>query len=257
LGQAMTVVRHDWVSANKFSPERSGREIYAPPDRRMTEQLSNADHVTPLRPQTNGAPALQRPSAKRLHWHSHRLMHLHRCRHVPLRTSHRSRSQQNRPAHWVQWSRRRTAPAVWSAPEVIRGCTYRPAAITLASLASTTTADKPMRHPVANAPDMHEVHAAWVRERQCSLRFYETALNYIAPAEDVFPNAVAGTRRRIVELKDQLSLNSEARMKRAFAAEPTPTVAPPASGWRLICRRLQRWWQGLRARHQSRGISAR
>jgi hypothetical protein len=51
----MSVTRHDWVSANEFSPERSGREIYALPDRRTTEQLSNADHITPLRPQTNEA----------------------------------------------------------------------------------------------------------------------------------------------------------------------------------------------------------
>jgi hypothetical protein len=51
----MTVVRHDWVSANKFSPERSGPEIYAPPDRPTTEQLSNAGHVAPLHRQTNEA----------------------------------------------------------------------------------------------------------------------------------------------------------------------------------------------------------
>jgi hypothetical protein len=55
LGQAMTVIRHDWVSANKFNPERSGPEIYAPPDWRKPEQLSNADHIAPLRPQTNEA----------------------------------------------------------------------------------------------------------------------------------------------------------------------------------------------------------
>ena len=49
----MTVARHDWVSANKFNPETSGPELYAPPDRRTPEQLSNADHIPPLRPQTN------------------------------------------------------------------------------------------------------------------------------------------------------------------------------------------------------------
>lgn len=49
----MTVVRHDWVSANKFNPERSGPEIYAPRDRRTTEQLSNAGHIAPLHPQTS------------------------------------------------------------------------------------------------------------------------------------------------------------------------------------------------------------
>ena len=51
----MTVVRHDWVSANKFSPERSGPEIYAPPDRPTTEQLSNVGHIAPLHRQTNEA----------------------------------------------------------------------------------------------------------------------------------------------------------------------------------------------------------
>jgi hypothetical protein len=51
----MTVVHHDWVSANKFSPERSGPEIYAPPDRRATEQLSNVGHIAPLHRQTNEA----------------------------------------------------------------------------------------------------------------------------------------------------------------------------------------------------------
>ena len=51
----MTVVQHDWVSANRFSPERSGPEVYAPPDRRTTEQLSNAGHIAPLHRQTNEA----------------------------------------------------------------------------------------------------------------------------------------------------------------------------------------------------------
>jgi hypothetical protein len=51
----MTVVRHDWVSANKFSPERSGPEIYPPPDRCTTEQLSNAGHIAPRHRQTNNA----------------------------------------------------------------------------------------------------------------------------------------------------------------------------------------------------------
>ena len=51
----MTVVRHDWVSANKFSPERSGPEIYALPDRPTTEQLSNVGHIAPLHRQTNEA----------------------------------------------------------------------------------------------------------------------------------------------------------------------------------------------------------
>jgi hypothetical protein len=51
----MTVVQHDWVSANRFSPKRSGPEVYAPPDRRTPEQLSNADDIAPLRPQTNEA----------------------------------------------------------------------------------------------------------------------------------------------------------------------------------------------------------
>ena len=51
----MTVVGHDWVSANKFNPERSGPEIYAPRDRRTTEQLSNTGHIAPLHPQTNEA----------------------------------------------------------------------------------------------------------------------------------------------------------------------------------------------------------
>jgi hypothetical protein len=51
----MTVARHDWVSANKLNPERSGPEIYAPPHRRTPEQLSNADHIPPLHPQTNEA----------------------------------------------------------------------------------------------------------------------------------------------------------------------------------------------------------
>jgi hypothetical protein len=49
----MTVV--EWVSANKFSPERSGPEIYAPPDRPTTEQPSNAGHIAPLHRQTNEA----------------------------------------------------------------------------------------------------------------------------------------------------------------------------------------------------------
>jgi hypothetical protein len=51
----MTVVQHDLVSANKFSPERSGPEIYAPSDRRTTEQLSNVGHIALLRRQTNEA----------------------------------------------------------------------------------------------------------------------------------------------------------------------------------------------------------
>jgi hypothetical protein len=51
----MTVVQHDWVSANKFSPERSGPEVYASPDRRTTEQLSNVGHIAPLHRQTNEA----------------------------------------------------------------------------------------------------------------------------------------------------------------------------------------------------------
>ena len=51
----MTVARHDWVSANKLNPERSGPEIYAPTHRRTPEQLSNADHIPPLHPQTNEA----------------------------------------------------------------------------------------------------------------------------------------------------------------------------------------------------------
>ena len=51
----MTVVHHDWVSANKFSPERSGPEVYPPPDRRTTEQLSNAGHIAPRHRQTNNA----------------------------------------------------------------------------------------------------------------------------------------------------------------------------------------------------------
>jgi hypothetical protein len=51
----MTVVQHDWVSANRFSPERSGPEVYAPPDRRTIEQLSNAGHIAPLHRQTNEA----------------------------------------------------------------------------------------------------------------------------------------------------------------------------------------------------------
>jgi hypothetical protein len=49
----MTVVHHDWVSANRFSPERSDPEVYAPPDRRTTEQLNNAGHIALLRRQTN------------------------------------------------------------------------------------------------------------------------------------------------------------------------------------------------------------
>jgi hypothetical protein len=51
----MTVVQHDWVSANRFSPEKSGPKVYASPDRRTTEQLGNADDIAPLRPQTNEA----------------------------------------------------------------------------------------------------------------------------------------------------------------------------------------------------------
>ena len=35
----MTVVQHDWVSANRLSPERSGPEVYAPPDRRTIVML--------------------------------------------------------------------------------------------------------------------------------------------------------------------------------------------------------------------------
>jgi hypothetical protein len=54
-GKRWPVIRHDWVSANKVSPERSGPEIYAPPDRRTPEQLGNADDIAPLRPQTNEA----------------------------------------------------------------------------------------------------------------------------------------------------------------------------------------------------------
>ena len=51
----MTVVQHDWVNANRFSPERSGPKVYASPDRRTTEQLGNADDIARPRPQTNEA----------------------------------------------------------------------------------------------------------------------------------------------------------------------------------------------------------
>jgi hypothetical protein len=64
-GRAMTVIRHDWVSA-RFSAEGAGPEIYAPPERRAQEQIGHADRIAPLRPQTQEAGQADDQAARHL-----------------------------------------------------------------------------------------------------------------------------------------------------------------------------------------------
>jgi hypothetical protein len=59
-GQTMTVVRADWTSANRFSAQQSGPELYAPQGRRAPEPPRSGVDAVPQRseePGLSNAPA--------------------------------------------------------------------------------------------------------------------------------------------------------------------------------------------------------
>jgi hypothetical protein len=62
----MTVVRPEWIGAEKLGPAKLGPEIYAPPERRTPQKPSAADNIPFVHRQRNEADPAHDPAQESL-----------------------------------------------------------------------------------------------------------------------------------------------------------------------------------------------